>query len=196
MEKKFIALSLIIIVAIILFLIIQMFNKPYYPKDISGAAEEILKKIQTDKINDEEADELNSFGSSSGSDSGSNPEAGGGNQNQISENGCPLIQISYGLRNLKINEVCSSEDEPCPNKIVTCTLEVHNLDETTTGTFSINFNFKANGQTLNSVQQTAIVQANSINLFSVQSQFSEPEANEQITCAYSSLQIPQKEVCS
>ena len=174
-------------------------------KNINSQINNVEDNQQNEKTNSEGI-----FGSvgGGGSGSGSGGGAGGGSagagaQTNPQGNGCSEMQISYSLRNFIKNTTCNSFDgEICVDKTSRCSLEVQNLDDGTTGIFTIKFtHFELQDQ--NNILETEPVSftlsPDQMKIFEsetqIQSSGVEGNANKDISCTFFSEQIPKKVIC-
>ncbi|MFA5174255.1 MAG: hypothetical protein WC438_03675 [Candidatus Pacearchaeota archaeon] len=133
----------------------------------------------------------NTISGSSGSSSSGSGGSGGGRGGSSSDGttstpeipsdaNCILKQISYGIKNFK------QERE---DNLIICSLDLYNLDETTTGEFEIEFS-------LDNSELEEIYVKKTIEALSNQTFKAEFETYEDVTCSYQTLIIPKKEVCN
>src|SRR3989344_199710 len=130
--------------------------------------------------------------------------AGSGSESTNSESECEETQISYSLQNFLKNTTCISFDGlDCIEKTSFCSLLVTNLDENITGTFSINFEHYELGNQSNIIQndlQTFALSPDQGETFTssimIQSRGENGNANKEITCTFSSEEIPAKILCA
>ena len=145
--------------------------------------------------NSQNAGATSSDGGSSGGSVGGSETASGSSSTLPS--GCQLIQLSYALKKFQKNVICVEySEEACINKEVTCSVEVHNLDYATSGTFEIEFSF------LNEAQETLATETDSESIaqrtnkvLSATKTFQGENANQELECDFRTTAIPNKEVC-
>ncbi len=156
----------------------------------------LIKNLQQEE-NDEPSPKENTNKKFTSPNTNSINEESPNSQQPANQQDCSLIQISYALKNLAVNEVCNSfQQQTCIDKTVTCSLEVQNLDNQISGNFKINFNFvNEQEQVLSAKQHSENVEANSIKIFSVEQTFASPEASQQISCMFNTLEVPRREIC-
>ena len=165
-----------------------------------------IKKVisnppQENNPSGENSNSRNSGGGSSGS-SGAGSTSSNTVTGQTTSENCAESQISYSLTNFQTNSNCITfENEVCTNKDVSCSLDVNNLDSQTSGNFVINFRFfnYANSELIEERQISNFVEAQNSQLFTttinIQSQGADGNANQEISCSFSSVEIPRREIC-
>ncbi len=103
-------------------------------------------------------------------------------------------QISYSIRNFKQNSLCNQyQGSDCIDKTSDCSLITENLDNQVTGIFEIKFIFSdsLNQELSSDIISHSISSGNNQSFtssFNIQGQ----DANQDISCAYTTLKIPEK----
>ena len=103
-------------------------------------------------------------------------------------------QVSYSIRNFKQNSFCNQyQGADCIDKTSDCSLLVENLDNQITGIFEIKFIFSnpLNQELSSKILSYSISSGNNqtfASSFNIQGQ----EANQDISCSYATLAIPEK----
>jgi len=206
---KFIFLILILILILsggVFF--IQMGNEKNTEKtDIN---KESLGENEKSDLNQEDSNEEST--TKEGASSVKNPESGGGSGGNVgggtetsSEIICTEKQISYSMENLNKTSVCNAnQDGICTDKTVSCSVEIHNLDNDVGGIFKLELIFlKEGGNKLTDgfdiTPLELSVNPKQSQIFShstnIQSTGTNGTANKEINCFYNTLEVPRKEVC-
>lgn len=149
------------------------------------------------------SDIQNGNGGSSGGGGSSASSSGAGGAGESSSSGsqtigedCRMQQISYSLKNFgKTQECISYAGEECLMKTITCSLEVNNLDYEISGSFAVKFDFFADGAILESVTDTKMVEPRAAEIFLADYQVQGENANKELTCSFSTEEVPEREVC-
>ncbi len=103
-------------------------------------------------------------------------------------------QISYSIRNFEQSSFCNQyQGADCIDKTSDCSLLVENLDNQVTGIFEIKFTFSnpSNQELSSDILDYSISPGNNqtfASSFNIQGQ----EANQDISCSYTTLTIPEK----
>jgi hypothetical protein len=175
--------------------------KTFFQKVFSGGAE----KPEGD-AEDGTPNNGNSAGGSSsgagGEPSGGSGGSGEGGQEEPQTPGCIFAQISYSLENFKENSLCNEYDGIiCVRKTISCSIEIHNGDQNYSGNFKIkvSFNDLESNNAIDSYTQDFMININEFEIFGaekiVESTGENGQANKEIRCVYTTLEVPQKEVC-
>jgi hypothetical protein len=137
-------------------------------------------------------------GGSGGGGGGSGGAAGAGNVV------CNDVQISYALKNFNTTQECKKMTSGvCIEKMVTCTVDVHNLDDEGGGNFNIMIRIqKEEIGVVNEIDSKIItkgVESRKIVIFKgefkVVSTGFEGNANKKLKCGFNTIKVPTKEVC-
>ena len=103
-------------------------------------------------------------------------------------------QVSYSIRNFKQSSLCNQyQGTDCIDKTSDCSLLIENLDNQVTGIFEIKFTFSnpLNQELFSDILDYSISPGNNqtfASSFNIQGQ----EANQDISCSYTTLTIPEK----
>lgn len=103
-------------------------------------------------------------------------------------------QISYSIKNFKQSSLCNQyQGTDCIDKTSDCSLLIENLDNQVTGIFEIKFTFSnpLNQELSSDILDYSISPGNNqtfASSFNIQGQ----EANQDISCSYTTLTIPEK----
>ena len=200
-----------IVIILVLFGIIDSYlliNKFYLNEKNNNSILNINKNTSTATFEDDNINKTTQNSSESGGASGGSGTAGTANtggteeSSELPTNVSCDSQIAYSLEYLDVEEKCNQEiSEECLRKTVTCSLTVNNFDEQVSGVFEIRFNFIEKGDKLNnsfaSVKVSDIIYAKSYKIFKAGTLISESSgnANKTITCAFSTLKVPKKNIC-
>ena len=200
-----------IVIILVLFGIIDSYlliNKFYLNEKNNNSILNINKNTSTATFEDDNINKTTQNSSESGGASGGSGTAGTANtggteeSSELPTNVSCDSQIAYSLEYLDVEETCNQEiSEECLRKTVTCSLTVNNFDEQVSGVFEIRFNFIEKGDKLNnsfaSVKVSDIIYAKSYKIFKAGTLISESSgnANKTITCAFSTLKVPKKNIC-
>lgn len=121
-----------------------------------------------------------------------------GSEGESSEEGSTTSttkgQISYSIRNFKQSSLCNQyQGTDCIDKTSDCSLLIENLDNQVTGIFEIKFTFSnpLNQELFSDILDYSISPGNNqtfASSFNIQGQ----EANQDISCSYTTLTIPEK----
>lgn len=114
------------------------------------------------------------------------------------ENGCYETKISYSLGNFQTQETCNSlQNNICADKTILCSALVSNLDEQTSGEFTLLFKFTniETKEILRTTSQTQNVPANTQLKFSETSSFLGQDANYEIKCSIYVVNSPTIKIC-
>jgi len=174
-------------------------------KEIVNSGKEILAGDETDQNNQEPPasettppSQENPTTSSDASSSSSNGGGSGGG-GSTGGNNCEEIQISYSFTNIQSDSNCETfSGQTCTSKSLSCSVNVNNLDTTTSDDFTISFIYHNSDDrddiVLTETQTTTILAENSASLSSVTS-ISGEDADKDISCIVRSVTIPTKEIC-
>jgi hypothetical protein len=164
-------------------------------------AENYISKIfQNNEDGETNSDDSGfSSGEAGGGGSGGG-EGGGGGSGEASSSGssCSLRKISYSLKEFNKVSTCNQyEGDVCISKTVNCSLEVTNLDFEISGNFEIKFEFFEQGQEeiLYSAEDAQVLGPRESAIFEASANFQGADAGKELTCDFSTEQIPQREVC-
>ena len=145
---------------------------------------------------------LNSGNERNAEDSASGQEESTDGQSSGTE--CYEGQISYSITNFNVTSICNAYDEEiCLDKTVICSIEIHNMDDDISGFFEIKLLFVEEGGNLeNPIDEKTsrfFLEPQDYNLFedsiNIQSSGQGGLANKEITCFYSTLEVPKKSFC-
>ncbi len=175
---------------------------------ISGLALDDSENIPDENNNDGIGSQSSSDGDTEGSGGnggGGGGSGGGGNDGGNNGNGdCYYSQISYSIQNFKSEDLCVKDNNDfCLDKLVSCSLEVQNLDLLYGGDFGIRMFVVRVGEGIeNSIMQgykEIYIEPKSQALFDfeflIQSYGNDGDANLDLECIYSTEKIPKREYC-
>ena len=201
MEKLSLVLIILIVVLIIapvaFFLVGEEQNiKDFFQKaPIDGKDNELINSGSPSKENDQEGSGSAGLDVSSGGEGGSSD-----NSAQSFQTGCQQTQISYSLTNLKTEYVCTTfQNGECLDKTVNCSIQVRNLDYTTSGIFVVSLKFfEKNNEAIifQEIEKSTILEPREFNILEAEINLNSPNANKEVDCNFRSVQIPKKEICS
>ncbi len=103
-------------------------------------------------------------------------------------------QISYSIRNFKQSSLCNQyQGTDCIDKTSDCSLLIENLDNQVTGIFEIKFTFSnTSNQELSSDILDYSISPGNNQTFASSLNIQGQEANQDISCSYTTLTIPEK----
>ncbi len=171
---------------------------------ISGLALGDNQDIPDENNDDGAGSQSSSDDGAVGSGSGNSGGGGGGNGEDNGNEGCYYSQISYSIQNFKSEDLCVKDNNDfCLDKLVSCSLEVQNLDLLYGGDFGIRMFVVRGGESSeNSIMQSykeIYIEPKSQALFDfeflVQSYGNDGDANLDLECIYSTEKIPKREYC-
>lgn len=127
---------------LIILIIASGFAAIYFlDEDVLRKGEEIPNVEIPESLDIEEGDleiELSKSDTPSSSSGGGSDSAGGGSSEAMTN--CETKQVSYSLKNFNEEVVCNTYSlGNCVDLEITCSVNVFNLDESTTGDFEIGF---------------------------------------------------------
>ncbi|MEK6895222.1 MAG: hypothetical protein AABX48_01760 [Nanoarchaeota archaeon] len=192
MKKEIFFVLLFIIIAGFLALILTKDNSTEYQQP-GNPSNNLKGEIP---INNQQ--EENSIGGQTQNQaSNENSEALTPTQNSSS---CSLQQISYSLKNFQQNVTClESQNNLCISKQINCSMEVHNLDYTLSGTFTIRYSeiYEENGNKIE-IDSSKSSQNISPHTFKIFSTFftNNQNAEKNLECSFNTTEIPKKEICN
>lgn len=132
----------------------------------------------------------------SSTDSQTSSSTGEDNGETTTSIGCTEKQISYSVKKVLKNSICNEwQDDKCISKRVNCSIEVQNLDETTSGNFEVKFQFLAEDEEVDSIILNYFLNPYDIKIFEAISQIIGENADKEILCPYTTISIPEKKVC-
>ncbi|GEM_PF-2911643 len=118
---------------------------------------------------------------------------------------CTMKQISYSIINLNKTSVCNqNQGSICVNKTVSCSIEINNRDDETSGFFEVKMSFLEKGKDrekdgFGHKTSKFLLGPGEKYLFegstSIQSTGEDGLANKEINCFYNTIEVPKKEVC-
>ena len=214
MKKSALLYILIAIIFVSLFLLINNLIKVTSPVDKNNN-QDTNPANQTNEnsainpnasANTNNQNPSSSSGSSSVSSSGGSGGSGGGSSSSgasgSSDSGCPLIPISYALKNFMKNSICLAySNNICTSKKVDCSVDIYNLDETISGQFTLKIilEYSQNNTPVQEFSFSDTINSQSSKTFEksiiFESQSPEGEANKDYTCSFLTVSVPKKEVC-
>ena len=103
---------------------------------------EIKSKEQNNKETENTNSPTENSNNKENSQSSSSADGSGSDSSDGSNANCIEQQISYSLSKFKTSVECTSSDNPCPEKIVNCSVALKNLDYNIEGEFTIEFILK------------------------------------------------------
>lgn len=211
---------MVLLVAVVLACIIYIsFRLNLADKVNNYLADNFNWKASSDNENPNNEEDTQNTGNTNHEEGGGGDGSGsgGGESSSSQPSGCSLEQISYSLTDFEKTSVCNTyEGETCIDKTITCSLVTTNLDFETSGLFEIMFSFfekdsqdvlfsepESDEPIQDNEQQVLFSSTDSNDLSPYQSKtfqgianFQDENANKEITCSFSAVQVPKKEICS
>jgi len=135
-----------------------------------------------------------SAGGGGGSSSSSSSSSSGSSQS-----GCAEQQISYSASNFIASPICNQySGQSCMDKDITCSITITNLDDGVDGIFGVAFRFFEEDNEaviLHSPSQEQSLGPGDLYIFEEVFHVAGDDANKEITCFYTTTEIPKKEIC-
>ena len=188
MRKKYIIILAVLVIFIVGLIAIS--------KPVSQKGTEDNKGIQSSG-NNQNPDQNTQEATEESHSSNSNNAGGSGETtiyNPVTD--CPTIQIAYALKNLNQNQTCNQyEGQTCIDKTVYCSIEVFNLDETTEGQFTVNFESLDQETEIANQEVSHTISPKQTQVFQSSIQFQNENADKNIECSFKTVEIPRKDNC-
>ena len=206
--KRHSQIYLIIIVIVLILISILAINIFFIDKSSGENAFSYIKEKLTNQdnsdnqenTNDETTDIPTTSAGGGGKSEGSSSGGGDSSGTPTSAKNCIYNQVSYSIGELNEYYFCNLEQEGvCVDKTAKCSVEVINFDETLGGTFGILFtlNEKENRDNIIQTQSASTyIEADNKKKLIIETTILGQEADKNISCSYTSTQIPQHEICS
>lgn len=194
MKKNFtilILLIILILIAIFFYLNMKNFDNNLFNKTASE------KNIETNSKNGNTETQNNPQTSGSNEESSdSQPPS----QNSDSSNSCYNKQITYSIENINEYYFCNLEDAgSCIDKTAKCSIKVKNLDKTIGGNFEIRFSFFEKENRSNIVETSlsnSFIAPNEEKILKSELVIQGGGADKNISCYYSTTEVPKEKICS
>lgn len=199
MKKKF-KISLISIISIVLILVAiffyssiknfdnKLFNK--IPEENKGSGIGSGNEILKTQNNSQPTASDSAVGGSESSSKTSSP----------SNSSCYDEQATYSIGNINEYYFCNSEEAgSCIDKTAKCSVKVQNLDITLSGNFEIKFSFFEKENRSNIIETTlsnSFISPNEEKILKAELVIQGSNANKNISCYYSTTEVPNKKICS
>jgi len=192
--RVFIVIFLIIIVGFFLVFALLRFRNE---KAISGSNNQTQNSIINNQETQSPEDDksiLEIIGDFLGIDSGGESSEEGSTTSTTQDSVSTQGQISYSIRNFEQNSFCNQyQGADCIDKTSDCSLLVENLDNQITGIFEIKFIFSnPSNQELSSAILDYSISSGKNQTFTSSFNIQGQEANQDISCSYATLTIPEK----
>ncbi len=186
MRAKFLLIGVIIIGLITLAI---FFLPLFFSNDPSSMDKSFLERTFSNGEPSEKIDPYVPPGEQAGME-------GSGSSEALSPN-CQESQISYSVQNLNSISVCNTNSSgKCIDKSVTCSLDIYNFDDSTSGIFAIRFFVVEQGENTENSFANASVQTNvefdNNATLTNQFDFQDENANKNLACVYRTEFVPKK----
>ena len=134
-----------------------------------------------------------------GADSSSGSGAGSQTTNPKSSGSCYTDQVTYSIGDIKESYICNSkEEDKCVNKIAKCSVKVNNFDDEISGIFEVKFTFFEK-ENLSNIISTSLISLSigpkDMGLFNTEELIQGEDADKNLSCHYSTIKVPRKEIC-
>jgi hypothetical protein len=198
---------LVVAIASVIFLLLDILEKDVNLDDLelfNSESGEFGEKNLPREIGGENYLPENSVetGSVSSGGSGSDGSSGSGSGGDLK--GCDIQEISYLMGGFITQETCNLfQNGVCVEKTLVCSTVVQNLDDNTLGNFIIDViaveqGFANQDPIFSSIVTHSIDSGEQEifqNIFKIQSQGENGNANKDLTCSYEPIEVPLEEVC-
>ncbi|MBI2045127.1 hypothetical protein HYT23_03650 [Candidatus Pacearchaeota archaeon] len=195
-NKKFVvAIMVVFVIILTYFLFVKDDSNKNVGKSIGSLSEEENQDAGQDVFNenDEPIDEstlaIGGFG-------GSGRDSGGGEYSSEGSS-CPTQQISYSIQKIVKNIICLQESGGnCLEQQISCSAEIHNLDDETAGNFKTEIKFIEKSQEfrqINSKVEEFSLPPGEFRV--VQGTASLQGQDLELDCFFNTLEVPEKEIC-
>lgn len=192
--RVFIVIFLIIIVGFFLVFALLNFRNEKAILDSNNQSQNSIINNQETQSPEEDKGILEVIGDFLGIDSGGESSEEGSATSTTQDSVSTQGQISYSIRNFEQNSFCNQyQGVDCIDKTSDCSLLVENLDNQITGIFEIKFIFSnPSKQELSSDILSYSISPRNNQTFTSSFNIQGQEANQDISCSYATLKIPEK----